>query len=140
MSDIVISDADHPSRNEVIELYASVGWTAYTASPDTLMAALAGSLRLVTARVDERLVGLARLVGDGATIAYLQDVLVEPGSQRLGVGAALIKAAFEPYTGVRQHLLLTDDEPGQRDFYQSLGFSEIRDFGEGTLRAFVRFA
>jgi hypothetical protein len=37
-------------------------------------------------------------------------------------------------------MLLTDDEPGQRAFYESLGYAEIRDHGEGTLRAFVRIA
>ena len=37
-------------------------------------------------------------------------------------------------------VLLTDDEPGQRAFYESLGYRETRDFGEGTLRAFVRFS
>jgi hypothetical protein len=41
---------------------------------------------------------------------------------------------------VRQHVLLTDDEPRQRAFYESLGYAEISDFGAGTLRAFVKFA
>jgi hypothetical protein len=40
---------------------------------------------------------------------------------------------------VRQKVLLTDDEYAQKAFYESLGYREIRDFGEGTLRAFVRF-
>ena len=35
--------------------------------------------------------------------------------------------------------LLTDDEPGQRAFYESLGFAETRDFDDGSLRAFVKF-
>jgi hypothetical protein len=33
----------------------------------------------------------------------------------------------------------TDDEPAQRARYEALGYAEIRDFGPGTLRAFVRF-
>ncbi|WP_347813698.1 hypothetical protein [Allobranchiibius sp. GilTou38] len=39
---------------------------------------------------------------------------------------------------MRQKVLLSDDEPGQRAFYESLGYSETRDFDRGTLRAFVR--
>jgi hypothetical protein len=31
------------------------------------------------------------------------------------------------------------DEPSQRAFYESLGYREIRDHGDGSLRAFVRF-
>ena len=41
---------------------------------------------------------------------------------------------------MRQKVLITDDEPRQRAFYQSLGFSELRESGEGTLRGFVRFS
>ena len=51
----------------------------------------------------------------------------------------LILAVLEPYAGVRQKVLLTDDEPGQRAFYESLGYRESRDHGAGSLRAFVRF-
>lgn len=36
-------------------------------------------------------------------------------------------------------VLLTDDEPGQRAFYESLGFAETRDFDDGSLRALVKF-
>lgn len=32
-----------------------------------------------------------------------------------------------------------NDEPGQRAFYESLGYTEIRDHGTGALRSFVRF-
>jgi hypothetical protein len=100
-------------RQVVVDLYGSVGWSAYTNDPDTPVRALIGSSTVAVARDAGELVGLARVVSDGASIAYLQDV--------------------------RQKVLLTDNEPGQKAFYESLGFSETRDFGEGTLRAFVRF-
>jgi len=51
----------------------------------------------------------------------------------------LVRAVLDRYPGVRQKVLLTDDEPGQRAFYESLGFTEIREYGPGSLRAFVRF-
>lgn len=136
----MIRDDDHPTRAELVALYDSVGWTSYTGSPETLERAIAGSLRVVTARDEGRLVGLARIVGDGATIAYLQDVLVDPTHHRRGLGRLLVAAAFAPFDAVRQHVLLTDDEPAQRAFYEALGFSEIRDVAPGSLRAFVRFA
>lgn len=47
--------------------------------------------------------------------------------------------ALAPFASVRQKVLLTDDEPGQRAFYESLGFTEIRDLDDGSLRAFVQF-
>lgn len=123
----------------VVALYEAVGWNVYTTDPAKLMAALAGSATVAVARSGGALVGLARVVSDGATICYLQDVLVHPEHRRHGLGRRLVESVLEPYESVRQKVLLTDDEPGQRRFYESLGYSETRDFAEGTLRAFVRF-
>lgn len=131
---------DRLSREELVELYDSVGWTAYTRDPDTLAEGVAGSLHVVTARVDGRLAGLARVVGDGATICYLQDVLVHPDHQRTGLGRRLLDAVFAPFAHVRQHVLITDGEPGQRAFYRALGFSAWGEDDLAAGRTFVRFS
>jgi GNAT superfamily N-acetyltransferase len=135
-----IQDPGVLALSDVLALYESVGWTAYTRSPETIRAALAGSSFVAVAASAERLVGLVRVISDDATICYVQDVLVSPDARRSGVGAALMAAVMSRYSHVRQQVLLTDDEPGQRAFYESLGYAETRDFAGGTLRAFVRFA
>jgi GNAT superfamily N-acetyltransferase len=127
------------SRDAVLHLYGAVGWTAYTKDPDTLIAALEGSTAIFTATDDATLVGLARVISDGATICYLQDLLVHPASQRQGIGRALVTTALAAFPSVRQKVLLTDDEPGQRAFYEALGFAEASALSTGVLRAFVRF-
>ncbi len=136
-TDVVVR-ADRPDGEELLDLYASVGWDAYTRDPETLSAAIDGSSYVVTARADGVLVGLARVISDGASICYLQDVLVRPTHRRVGLGRRLVLAALQPYAQVRQKVLLTDDEPGQRAFYESLGYAETRDLGMANLRAFVR--
>lgn len=73
------------------------------------------------------------------SICDLQDVLVHPGGRPRGVGRTLVEPVLEPYAAVRQRVLLTDDDPAQRAFYESLGFCEIREPGVGSLRGFVRF-
>lgn len=128
-----------PERAQLVALYASVGWSVYTAEPDRLELAVRRSLRVATAWDDETLVGLARVVGDGVSIIYLQDVLVHPAHARSGVGTRLVNAAFEPYADVRQQVLITDDGPAQRAFYESLGFTEVHDVTPRQLRSFVRF-
>jgi GNAT superfamily N-acetyltransferase len=137
--DYVVEPVTEVAGGELVELYEAVGWSAYPKAPEVLRAAVAGSSFVVAARRGGRLIGLARAVSDGATVCYLQDVLVRPEEQRGGVGRALVQAVLDRYREVRQKVLLTDDEPGQRAFYESLGYTEIRDFGSGTLRAFVRF-
>lgn len=136
---MTVCAADELEREEVLTLYRSVGWSAYTESPEVLLRALAGSHRLVSARREGELVGLARSISDGATIVYLQDVLVHPDEQRRGVGRRLLDELFAGYAGIRQRVLVTDDEDRQRTFYESLGFAEVHDHAP-PLRSFVRFA
>ena len=134
-----VAPATEVVLDELVALYDAVGWSAYTKAPAVLRAAIAGSSFVVVARRGPQLVGLARALSDGATICYVQDVLVLPDEQRAGIGRALVEAILDRYRTVRQKVLLTDDEPGQRAFYESLGFAEVRDQPPGTLRAFVRF-
>ncbi len=138
MADIALTDHDVPAADELITLYSSVGWSAYTGDPALLHDAVARSLRVVSAREEGNLVGLARVVGDGLTIVYLQDILVAPSHQRAGIGRRLFDRVFAPFADVRQKVLITDDEPRQQAFYHQMGFTEIRDMTH-PIRAFVRF-
>ena len=132
-----ISD-ERPDTDELVALYDAVGWTAYTQDLAALTAAIAGSHTVLTARDgDGHLLGLLRTVSDGVTIMYVQDVLVLPSAHRSGIGGALLDAVLQRYAGVRQTILLTDDEPGQRAFYESRGFVEAHDIGPQPLRSFV---
>jgi ribosomal protein S18 acetylase RimI-like enzyme len=135
MLELTLVDGADLVLSEVLELYDSVGWSAYTRDPEKLAAALAGSSTVVTAREGDTLVGIARVVSDGASVCYLQDVLVHPQHQRRELGRQLVSRVLAPYEGVRQKVLLTDDEPGQKAFYESLGYRQVSD----PLRAFVRF-
>ncbi|MFD0997099.1 GNAT superfamily N-acetyltransferase [Pseudoclavibacter chungangensis] len=119
-------------------LYNSVGWSSYTRDPARLAAAVRASLAVVTARQDGTLIGLARLVGDGLTIAYLQDILIAPDYRRHGIGRELFQRAFAPFGDVRQKVLITDDEPSQRAFYESMGFAETSEL-DHPIRTFVQF-
>ena len=96
-------------EEEILPLYASVGWTAYTDAPDVLHRGFERSLLTLAAYEGETLVGLARAVGDGETVVLMQDLLVFPQYQRRGIGTALMRAMMERFANVRQFQLLTDD-------------------------------
>lgn len=129
---------ERPGTDELTALYDAVGWTTYTADPAALGAAVAGSHTVLTARGDDgRLLGLLRTISDGVTVVYVQDVLVVPEAHRSGIGGALLDEALRRYAGVRQTVLLTDAEDGQRAFYESRGFVEVHDVEPAPLRSFV---
>ncbi len=118
-------------------LYDAVGWSTYTRDMDVLCAAIAGSDFVVVVQKDADLIGLARAVSDDASIAYIQDILVNPSHQGQGIGRALVSAILDRYAHVRQKVLLTDSRPEQLRFYASLGFSNTRELRETPLNAFV---
>lgn len=127
-----------PAADEIVALYRSVGWTAYTADPDRLAAAVRASYSVLAARDDTgALIGMLRTLSDGLTIVYVQDILVSPGHRRSGVGGALLDHLIGQTADIRQTVLLTDDEPAQRAFYESRGLVESHDIGPHPLRSFV---
>jgi len=140
MPAFTLSASGDVSDAEVLALYQSVGWSAYTRDPTLLVQAIRNSSLVVGARdAGGKLVGLARAVSDDTTICYLQDILVDPAVQRAGVGRKLIEAVKTHYRHVRQTVLLTDNEPGQRAFYENLGFTEGADIRPGPVRVFALF-
>lgn len=124
-----IDEYTHYQEEEILALYRSVGWTAYTDHPDTLRNGFEHSLLTLAAREDDRLIGLIRTVGDGHTIVLIQDLLVHPSHQRKGVGSALMKAMLARYAHVRQIELATDDTPGTKAFYRAMGFADMSALG-----------
>lgn len=81
-----------PGCEEYIALRAAAGL-----SPKTVEAArrgLPGSLFAVSVRSGARLVGMARVVGDGGCNYEVVDVAVHPDHQRRGLGSSLMEAVM----------------------------------------------
>lgn len=116
-------------EEEIRRLYTEVGWTAYTEDMPALERGYDNSLLVLAAYENDELLGIVRVVGDGSTIVFIQDILVFPEKQRQGVGTALLKAVLDRFPGVRQIELTTDDTPKTVAFYKSLGFSEFSEIG-----------
>ena len=116
-------------EEEILPLYASVGWTAYTDAPDALRRGFVKSLLTLAAYEEKTLVGLVRAVGDGETVVLVQDLLVAPEYQRKGIGRALLQAVLDRYRAARQLQLVTDDTEKTLAFYKSMGFAENAAFG-----------
>ena len=110
------------NQADVLALYQAVGWSMYTRDPKKLERAIAQSLSVLGAYDGDRLVGLIRAVGDGETILFIQDLLVLPSYQRQGIGRQLVNALVDQFPQVRQRVLLTDDQPQTRAFYENIGF------------------
>ena len=118
------------------QLYSDVGWTAYTKDLDLLQQALAQSLDVISAWDGDRLVGLIRTVGDGLTILYIQDILVLNAYQNKGIATQLLQMILQKYEAVRQKVLLMEEAPDVRHFYEKNGFESC---DKGSTVAFGQF-
>jgi len=79
-----------PTMAEYRSLISAVGWAEWT-NVAAAAAALARSLYHVVALHEETMIGMARVVGDGAMFFYIQDVVVTPAYQGRGVGTLLLE-------------------------------------------------
>ena len=117
------------NEKEIVRLYTEVGWTAYTDNLSALRRGFENSLLVLAAFENNELIGIIRVVGDGFTIVFVQDILVFPNQQRKGVGSLLLQAILDRYKDVRQIELATDNTPQTIAFYKSMGFSEFSELG-----------
>lgn len=88
--------------------------------------ALQHSLCVVGAYDGEKLVGMGRIVGDGAVICYVQDLIVIPEYQCQGVGSIVLGSLIEYVEGLRTEgarmMLCLMCAKGREAFYEKHGF------------------
>jgi GNAT superfamily N-acetyltransferase len=118
-----------PSRLDVDAIHAFLA-TSYWAEEiprEILERALRGSLCFGLYE-GGRQVGLARVITDAATFAYLCDVYVLPEMRGRGLGKWLIECVMEhpDLQGLRRFSLVTRDA---HELYRPFGFTEIRSPG-----------
>ena len=112
----------------IFHLYQAVGWTNYTHQPQMLEQSLSHSLAIYLALDGEAIVGLVRLVGDGFSSVFVQDLIVLPSHQRQGIGGVLMKEALTDYKDAYQVQLVTDQTEKNLGFYRSLGFETLSTY------------
>ena len=116
------------SLDDVLHLYQAVGWTNYTNQLQMLAQALTHSLAIYLARDGEKIVGLVRLIGDGFSSVFVQDLIVLPTYQRQGIGSTLMNQALSDYKDIYQIQLATDESEKTLAFYRSLGFETLSTY------------
>lgn len=108
-----------------LELRASVGWKAL--SINQANKALKNSLYIICAYCDNKPVGMGRLVGDGAVICYVQDLIVIPEMQNQHVGSKILEALIAEvktyHIDDTTMMLCLMCAKGREAFYEAHGFN-----------------
>lgn len=117
-----------PAR--IATLYRRAPLLRPTDNAERLWTAFENSHLVVTLWDGERLVGLARVLTDGAQTSYLCDFAVEPDVQGEGVGKRLAAEVLERCAGTE---LVLRDSSLSTGFWARLGFMPVQNAWGRTL-------
>lgn len=105
-------------------LRSQVNWKVL--SKKQAQTALDNSLAVYVAYDGDSPVGMGRIVGDGAVISYIQDLIVVPSAQGKGIGSGLIKRLIGFVEDMRiegtEMMLCLMCAKGREGFYAKHGF------------------
>lgn len=122
-----------PSAAEYNQLRAAIGWGVY--AEDVIERALPKTLYCLCAFVDGELVGMARVIGDGGMVYYIQDVIVLPAYQRQGIGTQMMDRVMDYIRAHASHNTIIGlmAACGKEPFYEKYGFTRrpTERFGAG---------
>lgn len=114
-----------PTLEEYKYLCESVGWTEYM-NFVVVETSLRNSIYCVIAKDHEQIIGMGRIVGDGAIYFYIQDLVVHPDYQKKGIGNEIMSVLMEYLNGNAPDKafigLFASD--GKESFYQKYDFKD----------------
>jgi ribosomal protein S18 acetylase RimI-like enzyme len=117
------------STTEIVDLYRAGGWWKESDNPDELLPLIQGSLAFVIALnvKTNQLVGMGRVISDGISDGYLQDVIVIPEFRKLGIGKKIVTTLLNACKEKKLSWVGLIAQPGMDRFYASLGFEIMQE-------------
>ena len=121
----------------LLELFVEADFSDNTVSCSWLDDAVKGSLLAVAAEDDSgRIIGFARVLGDGVSDCYIQDVVVKSSCRRQGIGRKLIEFALAELKKRSIDWVGLIATPGNAEFYRRLGFEPMNGFTPMVLKKY----
>jgi GNAT superfamily N-acetyltransferase len=131
MEEVVVSET-LPAAAEYIELRARAGWGSI--DKETAVRTLQAAAFTISLRHQKRLIGLARVMGDGVLYFFLADLIVDPAFRGKRFGDRLMKLVtdyFDRCAAPGASITLIPLNGGE-SFYERFGFVRCPDGPFGT--------
>lgn len=114
-------------QEDIVELYRAGGWWKDSMDPSRINDLIQGSFLFAVAvdKASGKAVGMGRVISDGVSDGYIQDLVVLPDWQSKGVGKMILDKLLEECRcrGIAWVGLIA--EPGKEDYYDSIGFHRM---------------
>ena len=113
--------------DEIVYLYKSGGWWKDTYNPAEIPRLIRGSFAFATAAdiTSGHAIGMGRVISDGVSDAYIQDLVILPAYRGRGIGTQVAALLLEhcKKRGISWIGLIA--EPDSEEFYIPLGFERM---------------
>jgi ribosomal protein S18 acetylase RimI-like enzyme len=117
-------------EHEIADLYRAGGWWKEEYQETEIPLLIRGSFLFAVAihETSGRAVGMGRVLSDGISDAYIQDLVVLPSCRGTGVGKEIVQILVSrcKEKGISWIGLIA--EPNTEEFYKPLGFSPMNGY------------
>jgi ribosomal protein S18 acetylase RimI-like enzyme len=128
--EIEIKIVDKWPNGEIVNLYKAGGWWKDNYDPSGLKHLMEGSYVFAVAidKKSKKAIGMGRLLSDGVSDAYIQDLVVLHEYRDKGIGREIVKILLNlcKKKGINWVGLIA--EPDQDGFYSTLGFKQMKKY------------
>lgn len=136
----VVYEEKRLSCDVYCNLRSSVGWLNF--SKVQTQKALENSVYDIVAYNGDTAVGMGRIVGDGALYCYIQDVVVHPEYQGMGIGTNILNRCIDYVSQMVEEdgriSLGLVSVLGKESFYEQFGFKQLpHEFSGAGMRKVI---
>lgn len=114
-------------EDELVKLYKAGGWWKDTYDKSKLKGLIKGSFAFAVVIDKNQTIGMGRILSDGISDAYIQDLIILPEYRKQGIGKKLVDKLIEYCHSKDVKWIALIAEPDQDGFYSSAGFKHMKN-------------
>lgn len=128
--DIEIKLVNSWIEEEIVEMYKSAGWWKDFYDKNQINKLIKGSyaFAVVVRYPEKKAIGMGRILSDGVSDAYIQDLAILPKYRNKGYGRMLVKFLIDICISNGILWIGLISEPGQESFYSTCGFKKMKNY------------
>ncbi len=128
--DVEIKFVKKWSEDDIVELYKVGGWWKESYDKSVIKFIIKDSFcfAVVVDKKTKKAVGMGRVLSDGISDGYIQDLVILPEYRKKGLGKKLTKILVDYCKSKGINWIALISEPNQEEFYKKIGFKEMKNY------------
>jgi spermidine synthase len=124
----ILKNPSQIQTETIISLYRQAGWWKDSSdNPELVNRIIHGSHCFIVVSAKDRIIGMGRAISDGASDAYIQDVMVDKAFQGQKIGSTIIRKLVEHLHADGLKWIGLIAENNSKPFYENLGFTQMKN-------------